>query len=418
MFRKLVSLDEAQRILKDHFSPKPIGVEQIPISQACNRVLAKDVVASVDVPPFDRATVDGYAVKAEDTFGAEENRPITLEFSGDIPVGMLPSITVEHGTAAGIVTGAPLPKGADAVVMIEYTARKGSTIVLRHPVSKGENIMKAGSDIKKGEAILGKSEVLSSRTVGALAAVGLTKIEAHRRPTVAILSTGAEIIDPGEHLPPGKIYDINTHTLSAAVVECGGDPVNFGVVSDETDHLKTMIQRALNSADVVLTSGGVSVGPKDIVPKVLATLGAPGVLVHGVAMKPGKPTTIAVINGKPVFSLPGHPTSALLAFQIFARPMISEMGGRTAEPFVVLKALAATRMFPAKGRRTFIMVKLVKDASGSLLASPVPLGLSGAITTLTKAEGFVKIREEQQFVDVGDEVTVYLFNPKRRVSQS
>jgi putative molybdopterin biosynthesis protein len=418
MFRKLVSLDEAQRILKDHFSQKPIGVEQIRISQACNRVLARDVIASINVPPFDRATVDGYAVKAEDTFGAEENRPIALEFSGDIPVGMLPGITVERGTAAGIVTGAPLPKGADAVAMMEYTAKKGSTIVLRHPVSRGENVMKAGSDIKRGETILEKSEVLSSRTIGVLAAVGLTEVEVHKRPIVAVLSTGAEIVDPGERLPPGRIYDINTHTLSAAVEECGGTPINFGVIPDEIDHLETMIQKALNSADVVMTSGGVSVGPKDIVPKVLAALDAPGVIVHGVAMKPGKPTTIAVVNGKPVFSLPGHPTSALLAFHMFARPTISRMGGRVGEPFAVLKALAATRMFPAKGRRTFIMVKLAKDGSGSLLASPVPLGLSGAITTLTKAEGFIEIREERQFIDVGDEIAVYLFNSKRHVSQS
>jgi molybdenum cofactor synthesis domain-containing protein len=418
MFRKLVSLDEAQRTLKAYVSPKPIGVEQISISQACSRVLARDVVASINVPPFDRAIVDGYAVKAEDTFGAEEDRPVALEFSGEIQIGMLPSITVERGTAAEIVTGAPLPKGADAVVMMEYTSRKGTAIVFHRPVSKGENIMKAGSDIKKGETILKKSEALSSRKIGALAAIGLTEVEVYRRPVVAILSTGGEIVGPGESLPPGRIYDINAHTLSAAVVECGGEPANFGVVPDEIDCLKTTIQKALNSANVVITSGGVSVGPKDIVPEVVAALGEPGVIVCGVAMKPGKPTTIALINGKPVFSLPGHPTSSLLAFHIFARPTICRMGGRAEEPFAVLKALAATRMFPARGRRTFIMVKLVKDASGSLLASPVPLGLSGAITTLTKAEGFVKIREERQFVDVGDEVAVYLFNPKRRVLQS
>ncbi len=413
MFRNLVNLDEAKRILKENFSAKPVGVDRVLLSNAHDRVLSEDIVALIDVPSFDRATVDGYAVRAADTFGADESKPVALRFCGNIPVGGPPKIILKKRTAAEIATGAPLPHGADAAVMIEYTSRKGNIVSIHRPVSKGENVMKAGSDIRKGETVLGKGEVISSRKIGVLAAVGLTEVKAYKRPTVAVVSTGTEIVEPGKPLPSGKIYDINAYTLSAAVLECGGVPINLGVVSDEISQLKLMLEKALNSADIVITSGGVSVGPKDIVPQVLDALGKPGVVVHGIAVKPGKPATIAIINGKPVFSLPGHPTSSLLMFHIMVRSLICGMAGRTEEHFVTLNAGAATKMFSARGRRTFVMVELIRDESGRLLASPVPPGLSGAITTLTRAEGFVEIHEKQQFVDEGDDVTVYLFKARK-----
>jgi len=413
MFRKLVSLDEAKRIFEDNFSPKPVGVEKVPISQAYNRVLAEDVVASIDVPPFDRATVDGYAVRASDTFGADEDKPIALEFCGSIPVGEPPRVVVESGTAAGIVTGAPFPQDADAAVMIEYTSRKGDTVFIRRPVSKGENVMRAGSDIKKRETVLGKGEVLSPRRIGVLAAVGFTEVAVYKRPKVAILSTGPEIVEPGKPLPPGKIYDINAQAIGAATLECGGEPISLGIIPDETEQLEAALENALNLADLVVTSGGVSVGPKDIIPQVVNTLGKPGVVVSGIAIKPGKPTTIALVKEKPVFCLPGHPTSSLLVYHIIVCPTICRMAGRAKEPFVTLKAFTTTKVFPARGRRTFVMVNLSRDESRKVLASPVPLGLSGAITTLAKAEGFVEIRENQQFINAGDEVTVYLFKPRK-----
>ncbi len=412
MFRKLVSLDEANRIFEDNFSPKPVGVEKVSISQAYNRVLAEDVVASIDVPPFDRATVDGYAVRASDTFGAEEDKPITLRFCGSIPVGSPPRVVVKNGTAAEIVTGAPVPQDADAAVMIEYTSRKGDTVFVRHPVSKGENVMRAGSDIKKGETVLGKGEVLSPHKIGVLAALGFTEVAAYKRPKVAILSTGPEIVEPGKPLPPGKIYDINTHAIGAAALECGGEPISLGIIPDETEQLEAALDNALNLADLVVTSGGVSVGPKDIIPQVANALGKPGVLVSGIAIKPGKPTTIALVKEKPVFCLPGHPTSSLLVYHMIVGPTIRRMAGRASDPFETLKAFTTMKLFPARGRRTYVMVKLSRDKSGRVLASPVPLGLSGAITTLAKAEGFVEIRENQQFINAGDEVTVYLFKPR------
>jgi putative molybdopterin biosynthesis protein len=416
MFRKLLSLDEAKRILKQNFTPKPVGVKQVPISLAHNRVLAEDIVAPMDVPSFTRSTVDGYAVKAADTFGAEEDQPIPLKLCGSVRIGETPKVTVKKGTTVEIVTGAPLPNGADAVVMLEYVVQKNNTIFTHHSVSKGENVMKAGSDIHKDEIILKKSQTLFSREIGVLAALGFAQVNVYKRPRTAIVSTGAEIVSPGKPLSPGKIYDINAHTISAAVTECGGEPVSSEIVLDETNQLTATLKKALNSADIIITSGGVSVGPTDIIPKVLNTLGKPGVIVSGIAVKPGKPTTIAIVNGKPVFSLPGHPTSSLLIFHLFVCPVIRGMTGKSEQAPLMVKAVASAKMFPARGRRTFVMVILTSDKSGELVASPVASGLSGAITTLAKADGFVEIIERQQFINARDAVTVHLLKPLRYVS--
>jgi len=411
LFRKLLSIEEAKQILEESLSPKPVGMEQVSVSEAHNRVLANDVVAFIDVPPFHRATVDGYAVKAANTFGADEDRPVTVKLCGCVSVGETPSIVVENGTTAEIVTGAPVPRGADAVVMLEYAVQEGDNILIYRPVAIGENVMKAGSDIHKDETVLKRGQRLSSREIGVLAALGWTRVEVYQQPRVAVISTGAEIAELGKPLPPGKIYDINAYTLSAAVLECGGKPVNFGIVPDDIDRLKAVIKEALNSADLVVTSGGVSVGPSDMIPQALDQLGKPGVIVCGLASKPGKPTTIAMIDGKLVFSLPGHPTSSLLMFYQLVRPLIRGMAGKPEEEPSKVKATTTEKMFAARGRRTFVMVKLARDKSGRLLASPVPLGLSGAISTLAKADGFVEIRESQQFISMGDEVTVHLFKP-------
>ncbi|PMB74328.1 hypothetical protein C0199_00245 [Candidatus Bathyarchaeota archaeon] len=409
MFRRLLTFEEAKQTIQNYFKAKPLGVEEVPLLEAHNRVLAEGITASFDIPPFNRSTVDGYAVKAEDTFGAYENKPVKLKICGTVNVGEKPAITVASGKAAEIMTGAPMPEGADAVVMTENTERKNSEIYVYAAVAKDENVMKAGADIKKGETVVKKGQLLSAREIGAIAALGKEKVKVYKVPQVAILSTGAEIPEPGKPLTPGKIYDINAYSLSAAVLEGGGKPVYLGVFPDEAATLEKVLKKALVSADMVITSGGVSVGPKDVVPKTLNVLGKPGVIVCGVATKPGKPTTVAVVNGKLIFSLPGHPTSALLIFHLFVRPIIECMAGRKPAKPATVKALASTRMFPARGRRTFTMVKLKKNEEKGFVAEPVPVGLSGAITTLLKADGFVEIPENQQFVDVNDEVVVHLF---------
>jgi putative molybdopterin biosynthesis protein len=409
MFRKLLTLNEVKQVIKEHFKPKPLGVEKMPLLEAYNRVLAENVTATLDIPPFNRSTVDGYAVKAEDTFSAEENKPIKLKICGTVNVGEPPKTSVAHGKAAEIVTGAPIPEGADAAVMVEYTERKDDELYVYSAVAKDENIMRAGADIGKGETILKAGRLLGSKEIGVLAALGMANVKVYAIPRVAVLSTGAEVMELGEKLPLGKIYDINAYSLSTAVLESGGKPVYLGVFQDDRGQLQKALKQALSSADMVVTSGGVSVGPRDVMPQTLDSLGKPGVVACGIAIKPGKPTTVALIDGKLVFSLPGHPTSALLVFHLLARSIIRFMAGRRTEKTLKAKALATMRMFPAKGRRTFIMVKLKRDKSNRLMAEPVPTGLSGAITTLAKADGFVEIAEDQQFIDAGEEVTVQLF---------
>jgi len=409
MFRKLLTLDEAKNVIQQHFKPKNLRIEEISILEAYKRILAEDVTAALDIPPFNRSTVDGYAVKAKDTFGADENKPIELKFCGVVNVGEQPKTKVTQGTAVEIVTGAPIPEGADAVVMFEHTERRGSLIYIYNAVTKDENIMKAGADIKKSETVLKAGVQLGSREIGVLAALGMKKVNVYAMPKVAVLSTGAELTEPGAKLSQGKIYDINAYSLSVAVQECGGKPIYFGVLPDELNKIRTALRKAITVADMVITSGGVSVGPKDVMPRVLNSLGSLGVILCGVAIKPGKPTTVAVIDEKLVFSLPGHPTSALLVFHLLVRPLIQNMVGIAKSENLRVKALAGMRLFPAKGRRTFIMVKLNREKSGRLIAEPVLTGLSGAITTLAKADGFVEISENQQFIDANEEVTVNLF---------
>ncbi len=409
MFRKLLTLEEAKAVLSQHFTPKPIGTEEVSLLEAYNRVLSEDVISDLNIPPFNRSTVDGYAVKAQDTFGAEENKPVMLKIYGEINIGELPKIKIADGETAEIVTGAPIPEGADAVVMLEHTERKDDVLYIYNAVGKDENVMKAGADIRKGENVLKAGKLLGSKEIGVLAALGKRKIQVYKTPNVAVLSTGAEISELGTKLLPGKIYDINAYSLSTAVAENCGTPIYLGVFPDDEFKLHKVLKNALASADVILTSGGVSVGPTDVIPKTLDSLGKPGVIINGIAIKPGKPTTIAIVDGKPIFSLPGHPTSALLVFHLLVRPIIQSMAGLKRRKILKVKAFASARMISAKGRRTFIMVKLKRDKSNRLLAEPVPTGLSGAITTMARANGFVEIPENQQFVDENEKVVVCLF---------
>jgi len=415
LFKKLLSFNEAKQILEKTVSVKPIGIEKVSLSNAHNRVLAQDIVSPINIPPFTRSTVDGYAVKAANTFGASEDKPIRFKLCGHVSIGEAPKVTIKDGLVAEIVTGAPLPRGANSVVMVEYTNQLEDSIYVHRPVAIGENVMAEGSDIHKSENVLKKGLVLGSREIGALAAIGLIETTVYRRPRVAVLSTGEEVTEPGEPLPEGKIYDINAYTLSAAVQETGGEPINLGIIPDNKDLLTKVLIQALDSNDVIITSGGVSVGPKDFTPQIVHSLGKPGVIISGVAVKPGKPLTISVIDGKPVFSLPGNPTSALFMFNVFVRPILIKLAGRPEQEVPKVKALVSQKLFPARGRRTFIMVKLSCDQSGRLIASPVPTGLSGAITTLTNADGFIEITEQQQFLEAGAEIDVCLFGKIRKL---
>jgi len=408
MFRRLMTFDEAKHVIDEQIKLEVLGDEEIPLLEAYDRVLRENVVSVLDIPPFNRSTVDGYAVKAEDTFGAGENQPAKLALRGMVSVGELSQLYVGKGEAAEIVTGAPVPEGADAVVMVEDTDTKNGELHVFRAVTRDENVMKRGTDIKKGETVLKAGKVLGASEIGVLAALGLAKVKVFKVPVIGVLSTGAEVTELGKELPAGKIYDINAYSLSTAVRESGGIPIYLGVVPDDKAELRKTLEHALVSADMVMTSGGVSVGPKDLTPQIVNSLGKPGVIISGIAVKPGKPTTIALVGKKPVFSLPGHPTSALLLFHLLARPVIQRMSGRSTTEAKTVKALTATRMFSAKGRRTFVMVTLKRDKLNRFLAEPVATGASGAITTLAKADGFVEIPENQQFIDANEEITVAL----------
>lgn len=409
MFRKLLTLEEAKKVIDENFRPAQIGDEDVALLEAYNRVLKQDVVSTLDIPGFNRSTVDGYAVKAEDTFGADENQPVTLDISGTVLVGEEPKTVLGKGEAVEIVTGAPLPEGADAVVMVEDTEREGDKLQIYTALTSNMNVMPKGFDVKAGQTVLHAGQVLGASEIGVLAALGLTKARCFKPPMVAVLSTGDEVTEPGKPLPPGKIFDINAYSLSTAVIECGAKPVFFGVVPDDKAALRKTLEAALASADVVITSGGVSVGPRDYTPQIIDSFGKPGVVVYGIAVKPGKPTTVAFVQDKPVFSLPGNPTSALMIFYLLARPVIQRLCGKTPSEPRVIKAAAGKRMFSAKGRRTFEMVRLLLDVEKlRLVAEPVG-GASGAITTLTRADGFVEIPENQQFIDKDEEVIVKLF---------
>ena len=411
MFRTLLTLDQAKKLIDD-LGLEALDSEEISLKEAHGRILAEDVISSLDIPPFDRSTVDGYAVKAEDTYGAEENVPTYLGLVGAVNVGEPPIISISKGETVEIVTGAQIPDGADAVVMIEDTEKKDSSIVVLRAVAKNENIMRKGSDIRKGETMLSKGQKLGSREIGVIAAIGRARMRVFIVPSVAVLSTGNEVTEPGHDLPPGRIYDINAYSLAGAVIESGGKPVNMGIAPDEENQLRETLKKALALADVVVTSAGVSVGPKDMLPQTIDALGKPGLLFSGIAVKPGKPTTMAIIGRKPVFSLPGHPASALLIFHLITKPIIQKLAGRSSTEINTVKAIAGKRMFSAKGRRTFVMVNLCRDRLNRLVAEPVETGASGAITTLAKADGYLEIPENLQFIDENEKVVVTLLSSR------
>ena len=274
-----MTFDAAKRLIQEIVKTE-LPSEEVSLLEAHNRVLQENIVSSVNIPPFDRSTVDGYAVKASNTFGAEENRPVMLKLCGVVNVGEIPKMSIGKGEAVNIVTGAPIPEGADSVVMVEYTETENNKMLrVYRAVTKDQNIMKKGTDIKKDETVLRTGRLLGASEIGVLAALGLTRIKVFKAPIVAVLSTGGEITEPGKELSAGKIFDINTYSLSTGVLESGGTPFNLGVVPDDEEKLRKALKQALASADMVLTSGGVSVGPKDLAPQIVDSLGKPGLII-------------------------------------------------------------------------------------------------------------------------------------------
>jgi len=400
-----------------HLQPQ---TESVALEAAHGRITSADHHAAVDVPAFDRSNMDGFAVRAEDTFGAEELEPVALAVADlSLAAGQKPpdDFTVPPGAAVPIATGGVIPRGADAVVMVEHTEPGGRGIQVLHAATPGGNVTFAGSDIGRGDVVVRRGTKLTARETGVLAAVGADRISVVRRPRVAVVSTGDEIIDPGEHLDLGQVYDSNQRILLDSVAELGGDPVPCGVVPDDEVLLAATIERLLigaDAADVILLSGGTSKGEGDLNAAVVNDLAArhpssPGVVVHGVALKPGKPILLAVIAGTPVVVLPGFPTSAIFTFHEFVAPLLIRLAGAALPERAVVEAIAPLRITSAPGRTEYSLVDLVDGADG-LAAYPLGAG-SGSVTAFGRADGFIRIPAMTEYVPEGARVPVHLLHP-------
>jgi len=413
-FLDVLTRDEATARFRSHLRLAPLGKETVALDAALGRVLAEDVVATVDVPGFDRANVDGFAVLANDTFGAMEETPRTVRLNAEVLApGVVPVAGVRSGLATAIATGGMLPRGADAVVMVEYTdpvdAEGGSAVEIGRPVTPGENVSYAGTDIAQGETVLRAGQPLTSREIGVLAAIGRRDVPVYRRPRVAIFSTGNEIVAPGGTLHRGAVYDSNAAIIGAAVEELGGTAVHLGVVPDDEAALASALGRGLE-CDVVVFSGGTSKGAGDLSYRVLHGLREPGVVAHGVALKPGKPICLAVSDGKPVVVLPGFPTSAIFTFHEFLAPVIRAFAGLPPERKEHVAATLPMRVNSERGRTEYLLVGLIRGPRG-LLAYPMGKG-SGSVTTFSGADGFITIDQHTEIVDAGSEVSVQLLGQR------
>jgi molybdopterin molybdotransferase len=399
-FFKVTAPDEVIAMGHD-FSP--VKTEIVPLDQANGRVLAEDFVSPENLPGFTRATMDGYAVKAASTFGASESGPAFLTINGSVAMGEVPDFSVGSGQAAHISTGAMLPDGTDAVVMIEHTqALDDTTIEAYRSVAPGQHVILADEDIAKGRPALTAGIDIRPQEVGLLAALGCETVTVFKKPVISIISTGDEIVAVGQPLPRGKIRDVNAYTLAGFAADAGADPICLGIVKDDFDRMLAVCRQALSQSDMVLISGGSSMGTRDLTVQVLAKLPDTDILVHGISISPGKPTILARVGDKPFWGLPGQITSAMVAFTAVVRPFIDRLAGRTVhqrEGFT-LSARLTRNVSSVQGRIDYVRVRLEKKDDG-LWAEPI-LGKSGLISTMVKADGLVAIGMNAEGMEKGE----------------
>lgn len=407
-FTTLLQPGEARQAFARAYSPRPGGMERVALLQAFGRVLAEEIRADADLPAFDRSAVDGYAVRGADTAGATGGTPIALTLAGEVLMGAAPDARLERGTAVRIPTGGALPEGADAVVMQEYTVLLDRAVRIERPAAPGDNVTRRGEDLRAGDLVLRPGRRLRPADVGLLAGLNRAEVEVYARPKVALLTTGDELVSPGHPAAAGQVYDMNTYALSGYVEESGGLPVAYGIVGDSLQRVIDRAQGALRNTDALIISGGSSVGDRDVVADAIAALGAPGIIVHGISIRPGKPTILALADGKPVFGLPGNVVSALVIYHEFVRPVVEALAGVQDDPRPGRRVRARmAKTVTAREREDHVRVALV-DRGGALWAEPVPGG-SAIITSMVRADGIVVVPVHGSAV-LGSEIEVELLD--------
>jgi molybdopterin molybdotransferase len=407
----LTTVSEAQTILVDHLNTIRLATETVPLAEGLDRITSEEIIAPEDLPPCDRSTMDGYAVVAADTFGASQSLPAYLNVVGEVFMGEKPVGMVSRGNCFKIPTGGVVPVGADAVVMLEHTVPIDEKMIeLVKGVGSGSNVIRQGDDIHQGHRALSAGSLLRPQDLGLLAGLGISAVTVYRKISIGIISTGDEIVDYTKHPAPGEIRNINTVTISSQAKRCGAEVIDYGIVSDSEEHFFSTVAKAVNETDLVLFSGGSSVGMRDLGEDAIKRLEPPGVLVHGVALKPGKPVIIGLSGSTPIFGLPGHPVSALNCFDFFVKPaiqIISGLGRNESFPKATVSARLRRNINSAAGRLDIIRVQLSSD-NEEYQAHPI-LGRSGAISTLTRAHGYFLIAEDSQGLESGSLVEVYLY---------
>ena len=408
-FFRVVTPQEALRLL---LQVSPVTTERVPTVRARGRVLAEDLYSAVDLPHFHRAAMDGYAVKAKDTFGASQSLPAYLKLAGVMEMGKEAARPVATGEAIRISTGGMMPPESDAVVMVEYADEvEGGLVEIHRGVSPWQNVIQIGDDIKKGEMVFQRGRRLRAHDLGALTGISISSVPVYRQPRIALISTGDEIVDADTDPLPGQVRNINQHSLAGLIEECGGELKDWGVVRDDKDQLTKAIGEALEWGDLVLLSGGSSMGAKDIALETILSFADSEFVFHGISISPGKPTIFAKARGKPILGLPGYPVSALVIFDLFAGPLIRRLAGQDTETVTrftkTVQATLKTNISSQVGREDYVRVTLERDAD-RLLAIPLPTK-SGAIFTLVKADGMVRIDLNQDGLEPGEEVEVILF---------
>jgi molybdopterin molybdotransferase len=408
-FFKVLAPQNALKILLD---VSPVGEERISSVMARRRVLAGDLHSAVDLPHFHRAAMDGYAVKAKDTFGASQSLPAYLKLAGVVEMGKEAAQALNTGEAFRISTGGMMPPESDAVVMVEHTDETdGGLVEIHRGVSPWQNVIQIGDDIKKGELVFPRGRRLRAHDLGALTGIGIASIAVYKKPRVALISTGDEIVDADAEPLPGQVRNINQHSLAGLIDECGGELKDWGVIRDDRDALKQAIGAALDWGDVVLLSGGSSMGAKDIALETILSFPDSEFIFHGISIAPGKPTIFARACGKPILGLPGYPVSALVIFDLFGAPMIRRLGGESVEMLQrfsrSVRASLKTNIASQVGREDYVRVILERQGD-RWVATPLP-SKSGAIFTLVKADGMVRIDMNQDGLEQGEEVEVILF---------